>query len=125
MREKINTVWLSFSSCLDDIDVVATIMIHRGTQIPPFYSMGCPCTSHRRLFVDDDLCAMRGKRRGVVVELPMQLCKPVNFGVHARLSEQVEREDGLWDKSAPEMKQEVLVSTGNSRYEVFLESPDS
>ena len=74
--------------------------------------------------MDDDLCARRGKRRGVVIELPMQLCIPGKFGVHAILSEQVEREDGVWDKSAPEMKREVFVSTGNSRYEVFLESSD-
>ena len=86
-------------------------MIHRGTQIPPFYSMGCLCASHRWLFMDDDLCARRAKRRGVVVELPMQLCIPVNFGVHVRFPEQVEREDSVWDKLAPEMKQEVLVST--------------
>ena len=65
-----------------------------------------------------DLCA----RRGVVVEFPMQLCIPGKFGVHARLSEQVERENGVWDKAAPEMKWEVIVSTGKSRYEVFLES---
>ena len=99
-------------------------MIHRGTQIPPFDSMGFPCASHRRLFMDDDLCARRGKRRGVVVELPMQLCIPGKFGFHARLSEKIEREDGGWDKSAPEMKREVLVSTGKSRYEFFLESSD-
>ena len=87
-------------------------MIHRGTQIPPFDSMGCPCASHRQLFMDDDLCSGRGERRGVVVELPMQLCIPVKFGVHARLSELIEREDGVWDKLAPEMNREVLVSTG-------------
>ena len=50
----------------------------------------------------------------------MQLCIPVQFGVHARFSEKVEREDGVWDKLAPEMKREVLVNTGKSRYEVFL-----
>ena len=72
--------------------------------------------------MDDDLCARRGERRGVVVELPMQLCIPGKFGVHARLSEQVEHEDGVWDKSAPEMKLEVLVSTGKSCYEFFLET---
>ena len=99
-------------------------MVHRGIQIPPFYSMGCPCSSHRRLFMDDDLCARRGERRGVEFELPMHLCTPGKFGVHARLLEKVEREDGVWDKSAPEMKREVLVSTGKSRYEVFLESSD-
>ena len=76
-------------------------MVHRGTHIPPFYSMECPCASHRRLFMDDDLCARRGKRRGVVVELLMQLCITVKFGVHARLSDQAEREDGVWDKLAP------------------------
>ena len=54
----------------------------------------------------------------------MQLCRPGKFGVHAGLLEQVEREDGVWDKSAPEMKQEVLVSTKNPRNEMFLESPD-
>ena len=90
-------------------------MVHRGIDIPTFYSMGCPRASHSRLFMDDDLCARRGERRGVVIELPMQLCIPGKFGVHARLSEQVEREDGVWDKSAPEMKQEVLVSTGKPR----------
>ena len=74
--------------------------------------------------MDDDLCARRGKRRGVVIELPMQLCIPGKFGVHARLSKKVEREDGVWYKLAPEMKREVLVSTRNPRYEVFLESPD-
>ena len=74
--------------------------------------------------MDDDLCARRGERCGVVVELPMQLCIPGKFGVHARLSEQIEREDGVWDKSAPEMKWEVLVSTGKFRYEVLLESSD-
>ena len=74
--------------------------------------------------MDDDLCARRGERRGVIIELPMQLCIPGKFGVHARLSEQVEREDGVWDKSAQEMKREVLVSTGKPRDEVFLESPD-
>ena len=100
------------------------MMIHQGTQIPPFYSMGCPCASHRRLFMDDDLCARRGKRRGIVVELPIQLCIPGKFGDHARLSEQVEREDGVWDKSALEMKWEVIVSTGKSLYEVFFESSD-
>ena len=64
----------------------------------------------------------RGERCGVVVELPMQLCIPGKFGVHARLSEQVEHEDGVWDKSAPDMKREILVSNGKSGYEVFLES---
>ena len=99
-------------------------MIHRGTQIPPFDSMGCPCASPRRFFMDDDLCDRPGERRGSVVELPMQLCIPGKFGVHARLSEKIEREDGVWDKSAPEMKQEVLVSTVKYRYEVFFESSD-
>ena len=99
-------------------------MIHRGTQIPPFDSMGCPCSSHHQVFMDDDLCVRRGERRGVVVELPMQLCIHEKFGVHARLSEQVEREDGVRDKSAPEMKREVFVSTGKSCYEVFFESSD-
>ena len=99
-------------------------MFHRGTQIPPFYSMGFPRASYRRLFMDDDLCARRVERRGVVVELSMQLCIPGKFGVHARLSEQVEHEDGVWDNLAPEMKREVIVITGKSRYEVFLESSD-
>ena len=99
-------------------------MVHRGTQIPPFDSMGCPCSSHRWLFMDDDLCARRGEMCGVVVELLMKLCIPGKFGVHARFPEQVEHEDGVWDKSAPEMKREVLVSTVNFRYEVFLESSD-
>ena len=70
-------------------------MVRRGTKIPSFYSMGCPRASHRRLFMDDELCARRGERRGVVVELSMQLCIPGNFGVHARFSEQVESEDGV------------------------------
>ena len=98
---KLNTVCVSFSSFLGDKDVVTAIMIHRGTHIPPFYSMGCPCASHRWLFMDGDLCARRGERGGVVVELPIQLCIPGKFGVHAGLSEQVEREDGVWDKLAP------------------------
>ena len=72
--------------------------------------------------MDDDLCARQGERRGIVVELPMQLCIPRKFGAHVRLSEQVERENGVWDKSAPYMKREVLVSTGKSCYEVFLKS---
>ena len=100
--------------------MVVAIMIHQGTQIPPFDSLGCPRASHRRLFVDDDLCARPGERRGVVIELPMQLCIPGNIGVHARLSEQVERENDVWDKSAPEMKREVLVITGKPRNEVLL-----
>ena len=54
--------------------------------------------------MDDDLCARQGERRGVVVELSMQLCIPGKFGVHSRLSEQVERENGVWDKSAPDME---------------------
>ena len=74
--------------------------------------------------MDDDLCARRGKMRGVLVELPMQLCIPGKFGVHARLSEQVECEDGVWDKSAPEMKREDLVSTRKPHDEMFLESTD-
>ena len=61
---------------------------------------------------------------GFVIELPMQLCIPGKSGVHARMSEQVEREDDVWDKSAPEMKREVLVSTGKSCYGVFLKSSD-
>ena len=74
--------------------------------------------------MDDDLCARRGERSGVIIEPPMQLCIPGKFGVHARLLEQVEREDGVWDKLAPEMKREVLVSTGKPRDEMFLESSD-
>ena len=54
----------------------------------------------------------------------MHLCIPGKFGVHARLLEHVERENVEWDKSAPEMEREVLVSTGKSRYEVFLKSSD-
>ena len=46
-------------------------MVHQGTEIPNFYSMGCPRASRSRLFMDDDLCARWGKRRGVVVELSM------------------------------------------------------
>ena len=124
MREKLNTIRVSFSSCLDDIAVVALIMVHRGTDIPTFYSMGCPRASHSRLFIDCDLCARRGERRGAVVELSMQSCIPRKFWVHVRLSEQVERENGVWDKLAPEMKREVLVSDGKSRNEVLLESTD-
>ena len=82
--------------------------------------MGCLRASHRQLFMDDNLCARRGERRGVVVELPMHLSIPGKFGVHARLLEQIEREDVVCDKLAPEMKQKVLVSTGKSQYEVFL-----
>ena len=95
-------------------------MVHQGTHIPPFDSMGCPCSSHCWLFMDDDLCARQGKRRGVVVELPIQLCIPGTFWGYARLSEQIEREDGVWDNSAPEMNREVLVINGKSRYEVSL-----
>ena len=75
--------------------------------------------------MDDDLCVRWGESSGVVVELSMHLCIPRNFWVHARLSEQVERKNSVWDKSAPEMKQDVLVSAGTSHYEVLLESPDS
>ena len=99
-------------------------MIHRGTQILPFDSMGCPRSSHRWIFLDDDVCVRRGERRGVVIERPMQLCIPRKFGVHSRLSEQVESEDGVWDKLAPKMKREVLVITGNPRDEMSLGSPD-
>ena len=74
--------------------------------------------------MDDDLCARRGERRGVVVELSMNLCIPGKFWVHAILSEQVERENGMWDKLALYRKWEVLVSTQKSRYEVLLEGPD-
>ena len=74
--------------------------------------------------MDDDLCARRGKRRGVVIEPSMQLCIPGKFGVHARLLELVEREDGVWDNLAPDMKREVLVSTRKPRNEMFLEGPD-
>ena len=76
-------------------------MVHLVTKIPFFYSMRFPRASHRRLFMDDDLCARLGERRGVVVELSMQLCIPGKFEVHARLLEQVERENGVWEKSAP------------------------
>ena len=86
--------------------------------------MGCPRASHRWLFIDDELCARRGERRGVVIELPMQLYIPGNFGVHVRLSEKFESEDGVWDKSATEMKREVLVSTRKPRNEMLLEIPD-
>ena len=99
-------------------------MIHRGTHIPPFDSMGCPRASHCRIFMDDDLCDRRGERRGVVIELTMQLCIPGKFGVHERLSEKVEREDGVWDKSTPDMKRELLVSNRKSRDEVLLECSD-
>ena len=74
--------------------------------------------------MDGDLCVRRGERRGIVIELPMKLCIPGKFGVYERLPEQVEREDGVWDKLAQEMKQEVLVSTGNYRDEAFLEHSD-
>ena len=99
-------------------------MVHRGTDIPTFHSMGCPRASHNRIFMDDDLCASRGERRGVVVELSMQLCIPGKCWVHAVFLEQVERDNGMWDKSAPEMKREVLVSAGKSRYEVLLKISD-
>ena len=73
---------------------------------------------------DDDLCARWGERRGAVVELSMQSCIPRKFWVHVRLSEQVERENGVWDKLAPEMEREVLVSAGKYRYKVLIEIPD-
>ena len=99
-------------------------MVHRGTKIRTFYSMGCPRASCRRLFMDDYLCARQVNSHGVVVELSMQLCIPRKFGVHVRLSEQVEHENGVWDKLAPEMERGVLVISVKSRYEVLLESPD-
>ena len=97
-------------------------MVNQGTKIPPFYSTGCPRASHIRLFMDDDLCDKRGKRSDVLVEVYMQFCIPGNFGVHARLSENVERENCVWGKSAPEIKREFLVSTGKYSYEVLLEN---
>ena len=51
----------------------------------------------------------------------MQLCVPGKFWVHARFSEQVERENGVWDKLAPEIKWEVFVGAVKSRYEVLPE----
>ena len=74
--------------------------------------------------MDDEFFSRRGERRGVLIELSMQLCIPVKFGVHARLSEKFECEDGVWDKSAPDMKRGFLVSTRNPCDEMFLESPD-
>ena len=99
-------------------------MVHRGTKIPTLYSMGFPRASHSWIFMDDELCTRRGDRRGVVVEISIQLCIPETFWVHARFSEKFEIENGVWDKLAPEMKPEVLVSTGKSRYEVILEIPN-
>ena len=90
-------------------------MVHRGTKIPTFHSMGCPRSSYRRLLMNDDLCFQRGKRRGIVVEITMKLCIPGKFGVHARFSEKVELEDGVWDESALEMKREVVVVSPVSR----------
>ena len=99
-------------------------MVHRGTDIPTFHSMGYPRASQSRIFMDDDLCARRGERRGVVVELSTQLCIPGKCWVHVVFLEQVECDNGMWDKSAPEMKREVLVSAGKSRYEVLLKISD-
>ena len=44
--------------------------------------------------------------------------------VHAVLSEYVDCENGVWEKSSPYMEREVLVSTRYYGYKMLLEGSD-
>ena len=57
---KFNTIWVSFSSCFGDIDVMTPIMVHCRTDIPYLYSMWCPSAYNSWIFMNNDLCTRRG-----------------------------------------------------------------
>ena len=70
MQEKLNAIWVLLSSCLGDIDVVASIVVHRGTEITKFYSMGCPRSSHSRITLGDGI----GTSGGIICVPDGYLC---------------------------------------------------
>ena len=57
---KSNTVSVTLSSSFSKIYMMAHIVIHGRTKIPPFHSMWFPSASHCCFFMENHLCSRRG-----------------------------------------------------------------
>ena len=80
MWEKINTVWVTLSSCFSNIYLVAPIVLQWRTKIPSFYSMRCPSSSHN--WFSWTITFVPGRASGVVfyLNLPWSWAYPDSFG---------------------------------------------
>lgn len=76
------------------------------------------------LFMDDDMDARRSNGGTVEVEGPMDLGPGRKIGVDAGAAHEVEGQNGLGQKAAPEMEGEALVCGAEAGNEVVLESTD-
>ena len=100
--------------------------MHAGTNIPPLFAMiskgrGAIVGSN----INNDSCTKGGKGGAVEVKLAQDLVVSGEFGVDPGGPEQVECDDGLWEKLIPETSRESLISSVQNGSEVIFKSADS
>jgi hypothetical protein len=83
--------------CGWDIDSVTSIRVHGWADVPAFNSMRGPRFALCRLVMDNNLDARWSQRSSVEVELAVDLGPGRKFGVIARLAEEIEGHDCLWE----------------------------
>lgn len=104
----------SFGFGISGKDAVATVMIHGWTEIPTFDRMGSSSLSLFRGDVDEDFGAERGHWRAVEVKGSVYLGVSRQLRIDARRSKEVERDEDLWNHSAPEVKWEFIVASAQN-----------
>ena len=90
-------VTCAFGAGFPNPNVVATIGIQGGSNIPTNEAMRGPSSSFVGLFVGDHAASGGSERGTIVVERSIDLCPSRELGVDARATEQVESNLSLGD----------------------------
>ena len=124
-------MWKSFyrisvdnCSCLQQVYVVASVVVFTSIHIPTISSSGFPTLAESRLDVYNDPGAWRGNRSGVVVKVAMKLC----LGQEVRISylwlKNIQVEYRLWKESTPQAQEKIVVCGDQTCNEMVFERLD-
>ena len=74
VREKLNCVWMYYSSCILNVYVVAAVMILCPIYVPSILTPWCPTFSDCWFEMNDCLCSRWCKRSCIEIKQAMELC---------------------------------------------------
>ena len=115
----------SVAPCRRDVDLVASVVLVRVTDVVAACGVWSPRLTDSGVKVSFHLAAEGRKWMGVVVVRAPQVGMCRNGGADAGWAEEIECVFSLWEKLAPQMKWEVLVGTAEDCDKVGFEGLNS
>ena len=112
--------------CVINPEGVVSVLLHTWTNIPTLFSMISKGGGTVFRGDIDDASGTKGSQGGAIeIKFSKDLVVSGEFGIDPGVSEQVEGDDGLWEKLIPETSREALISSVQNGGEVIFKSADS